>query len=79
MSVVAAERPRPKRWVEALTQARERMANAAEIVVEGLLNLETKFPVGEVTSPVVPATALVKHNQDQSVFAVVDGHLEELT
>ena len=36
-----------------------------------------ELPVGEVTSPVVPATALVRHNQDESVFAVVDGHLEE--
>jgi membrane fusion protein (multidrug efflux system) len=36
-----------------------------------------QLPVGEVTAPVVPATALVAHMQDQSVFAVVDGHLEE--
>src|ERR1700683_3773563 len=38
MSVAAAERPRPKQWIEALVQARERMANAAEFVVEGTLN-----------------------------------------
>jgi flagellum-specific ATP synthase len=38
MSVAAAERPRPKRWVEALIRARERTANAAEIVVEGTLS-----------------------------------------
>jgi membrane fusion protein (multidrug efflux system) len=36
-----------------------------------------ELPVGEITSPVVPEAALVRHNQDQSVFAVVDGHLEE--
>ncbi len=36
-----------------------------------------ELPVGEITSPVVPAAALVRHNQDQSLFAVVDGHLEE--
>ncbi len=35
------------------------------------------LPVGEVSSPVVPATALVRHREDESVFAVVDGHLEE--
>jgi flagellum-specific ATP synthase len=38
MSAAVAERPRPKRWVEALVKARERMANAAEIIVEGTLN-----------------------------------------
>ena len=27
--------------------------------------------------PVVPAKALVAHNADQTLFAVVDGHLEE--
>jgi membrane fusion protein (multidrug efflux system) len=36
-----------------------------------------ELPVGETTAPVVPANALVRHNQDQSVFAVVDGRLEE--
>ena len=35
---VAAERPRPKQWAQALAQARERMANAAEIGVEGTLS-----------------------------------------
>src|ERR1700691_1519312 len=38
MSAAAAERPRPKQWIEALVQARERMAKAAEFVVEGTLN-----------------------------------------
>src|SRR6202521_1171291 len=38
MSVGATERPRPKQWVEALVEARERMANASEIVVEGTLS-----------------------------------------
>ena len=33
-----ARRPRSKRWAEALVQARERMASAAEFVVEGTLN-----------------------------------------
>src|SRR5258706_11700315 len=37
MNPAAAERPRPEQWVEALVQARERMAHAAEIVVEGTL------------------------------------------
>src|SRR5258708_21990244 len=38
MSVGAAERPRPKQWAGALIQARERMAHAAEFVVEGTLS-----------------------------------------
>jgi flagellum-specific ATP synthase len=38
MSDAANARPRPKRWAEALAQARERMANATDIVVEGTLN-----------------------------------------
>ena len=31
-------RPRPKQWAASLVKARERMANAADIVVEGTLN-----------------------------------------
>src|ERR1700721_4576266 len=38
MSVLPAERPRPKQWIEALVHARRRVANAAEMVVEGTLN-----------------------------------------
>src|SRR6266853_291029 len=38
MSVAAAERPRPQQWARALIQARERMAHAAEFVVEGTLS-----------------------------------------
>ena len=38
MSPATAVRPRPKQWVEALVQARERMAKASEIVVEGTLS-----------------------------------------
>src|ERR1700733_8924863 len=38
MSVLPAERPRPKQWIEALVHARKRVANAAEMVVEGTLN-----------------------------------------
>src|SRR5258706_3796681 len=38
MNPAAAERPRPKQWVEAVVQAGERMAHAAEIVVEGTLS-----------------------------------------
>src|ERR1700691_327035 len=38
MSAAAAERPRPKQWIEALVQARQRMASVAEFVVEGTLN-----------------------------------------
>ncbi len=56
--------------VEAVT------SNQDHVLLPGMF-VTAELPVGEVTSPVVPATALVKHNQDQSVFAVVDGHLEE--
>jgi membrane fusion protein (multidrug efflux system) len=35
------------------------------------------LPVGTVTLPVVPAGAVVHHDESDSVFAVVDGHLEE--
>src|SRR5258708_13219058 len=38
MSAAPAERPRPQQWARALTQARERMAHAAEFVVEGTLS-----------------------------------------
>ncbi len=36
-----------------------------------------QLPIGEVTSPVVPAKALVHHDENDSVFVVVDGHLVE--
>jgi membrane fusion protein (multidrug efflux system) len=36
-----------------------------------------KLPVGEVVLPLVPAEALVHHDENDSVFAVVDGHLQE--
>src|SRR5260370_20465464 len=38
MSAAAAERPRPQQWDRALIQAGERMAHAAEFVVEGTLS-----------------------------------------
>ena len=34
----AALRPRPKRWIESLIEARQRVARASEIVVEGTLS-----------------------------------------
>jgi membrane fusion protein, multidrug efflux system len=36
-----------------------------------------ELPVGQVTLPVVPAKAIVHHEENESVFAVVEGHLEE--
>ncbi len=36
--MAAAGRPVPKQWAAALVRARERMANASEIVVEGTLS-----------------------------------------
>jgi membrane fusion protein (multidrug efflux system) len=56
--------------VEAVTD------NQGHALLPGMF-VTAELPVGQVTSPVVPATALVRHNQDESVFAVVDGHLEE--
>ena len=38
MSEALSNRPRPKQWAKMLGQARERMANAGSIVVEGTLN-----------------------------------------
>src|ERR1700737_3661934 len=38
MSAAEATRPRPKQWAASLVRARERMANASEIVVEGALS-----------------------------------------
>jgi len=56
--------------VEAVTD------NKDHVLLPGMF-VTAELPVGEVTSAVVPATALVRHKADQSVFAVVDGHLEE--
>ena len=56
--------------VEAVTD------NADHVLLPGMF-VTAELPVGETTAPVVPANALVRHNQDQSVFAVVDGRLEE--
>ncbi|MGO8992772.1 MAG: efflux RND transporter periplasmic adaptor subunit [Polyangiaceae bacterium] len=36
-----------------------------------------QLPIGEVTLPVVSAKALVHHSESESVFTVVEGHLEE--
>src|ERR1700724_622551 len=38
MSAASAMRPRPQQWAASLVSARERMANASEIVVEGTLS-----------------------------------------
>jgi membrane fusion protein (multidrug efflux system) len=56
--------------VEAVTD------NGDHVLLPGMF-VTAELPVGEVTSAVVPAAALIRHNQDQSLFAVVDGHLEE--
>jgi len=36
-----------------------------------------KLPVGEVTLPVVAASAIVHRDENDSVFVVIDGHLQE--
>jgi membrane fusion protein (multidrug efflux system) len=56
--------------VEAVTD------NADHALLPGMF-VTAELPIGEVVSPVVPANALVRRNQDESVYAVVDGHLEE--
>jgi membrane fusion protein (multidrug efflux system) len=56
--------------VEAVTD------NGDHALLPGMF-VTAELPIGEVTSPVVPATALVRHDDTQSLFAVVDGHLEE--
>ena len=35
---LAAQRPRPKQWVQSLSEARKRVSKASELVVEGTLN-----------------------------------------
>jgi membrane fusion protein (multidrug efflux system) len=39
--------------------------------------VNAKLPVGEVTLPVVPSSAVVHRDENDSLFAVVDGHLQE--
>ena len=56
--------------VEAVTD------NADHALLPGMF-VTAELPVGEVTLPVVPAQAIVSHNEVENVFAVVDGHLEE--
>jgi membrane fusion protein (multidrug efflux system) len=56
--------------VEAVT------ANADHALLPGMF-VTADLPVGEVTLPVVPKTALVSRPENDVVFAVVEGHLEE--
>ena len=56
--------------VEAVTDNRD------HALLPGMF-VTAELPVGEVTLPVVPATALVHRSDNDSVFAVVDGRLEE--
>jgi membrane fusion protein (multidrug efflux system) len=56
--------------VEAVTD------NHDHVLLPGMF-VTAHLPVGTVTVPVVPAKALVRHGDNDTVFAVVDGHLEE--
>jgi membrane fusion protein, multidrug efflux system len=56
--------------VEAVTE------NHDHALLPGMF-VTAKLPVGEVTLPVVPGKAIVHRPENDSVFAVVDGHLEE--
>jgi membrane fusion protein (multidrug efflux system) len=56
--------------VEAVTE------NHDHALLPGMF-VTAKLPIGEVTLPVVPANAVSHHDENDSVFAVVDGHLQE--
>ncbi len=56
--------------VEAVTD------NADHALLPGMF-VTASLPIGQEMLPVVPANALVSQNDDQSLFAVVDGHLQE--
>jgi membrane fusion protein, multidrug efflux system len=56
--------------VEAVTD------NHDHVLLPGMF-VTAQLPIGMVKMPVVPANALVYHNDNESLFAVVDGHLEE--
>ncbi len=56
--------------VEAVTD------NHDHVLLPGMF-VTAHLPVGTVTLPVVPTRSLVRHADNDSVFAVVDGHLEE--
>jgi membrane fusion protein (multidrug efflux system) len=56
--------------VEAVTDNRD------HALLPGMF-VTAKLPVGEVTLPVVPANAVVHSDENDSVFAVVEGHLQE--
>jgi len=51
-------------------------ANKDHVLLPGMF-VTAILPVGQVTLPVVPVKALVHRDENDSVFAVVDGHLEE--
>jgi membrane fusion protein, multidrug efflux system len=56
--------------VEAVTD------NHDHVLLPGMF-VTAKLPVGEVTLPVVPTNTIVHRDENDSVFAVIDGHLQE--
>jgi membrane fusion protein (multidrug efflux system) len=56
--------------VEAVTD------NGDRALLPGMF-VTAELPVGQVTLPVVPAKAIVRRDENDSVFVVVDGHLAE--
>jgi membrane fusion protein (multidrug efflux system) len=56
--------------VEAVTD------NADHALLPGMF-VTAQLPIGQEMLPVVPASAIVTQNQNASLFAVVDGHLQE--
>jgi membrane fusion protein (multidrug efflux system) len=56
--------------VEAVTENHDRA------LLPGMF-VTAQLPVGEITLPVVPTSALFQRNDNDTLFAVVDGHLEE--
>jgi hypothetical protein len=50
--------------------------NPDHLLLPGMF-VTADLPVGTVTLPVVPLKAIVHHDENDSVFVVVDGHLVE--
>src|SRR5579862_6472609 len=74
MSAATKDRPRPKQWAQALTRATERMADVAEIVVEGTLNRMVGMTLEAVgCEAAVGGRCLVDTAEDKQIEAEVVG------
>jgi len=74
MSTVGSARPRPKQWAVRLTEARERMADAGQIVVEGTLSRMVGMTLEAVgCEAAVGARCLVDTAEGKQIEAEVVG------